>query len=652
MTPAVAAPGPGSSQAAQAAQRVLREVFGYEEFRGAQAEIVAQVLAGGDALVLMPTGGGKSLCYQVPAIVRPGAAVVVSPLIALMQDQVDAMRLLGVRAAFLNSSLDAAGAAEVVRAMTAGELDLLYVAPERLVTEGFLSLLERVDARHGLALFAIDEAHCVSQWGHDFRPEYLGLSVLAQRFPHVPRLALTATADELTRAEIRTRLVLDDAAEFVSSFDRPNIRYTVVEKSDAREQLLGFLAGDGSGPGLLGSSGIVYCASRKKVDQTAAWLGRQGLTALAYHAGLDQAERRAAQGRFQREDGVVVVATIAFGMGIDKPDVRFVAHLDLPKSIEAYYQETGRAGRDGEPAHAWMAYGFADVVLQKSWIDASDAPPEVRRVEAAKLDALLGYCEAATCRRVVLLDYFGERSGPCGNCDTCLAPPELWDATVAAQKFLSGVLRTGQRFGAAYVIDLLQGRSSPRMVQNGHDRLPTFGVGTELDAAAWRGVARQLVAHGLLRVDAQAYGALRMTEAAEPVLRGRARLDLRRAPARATTRAGRRRAAAGAAAPPGQSLAGPDADLFERLRAERRAIADEQGVPAYVVFHDATLREIATRRPTGTSELLAVPGIGAAKAQRYGDRILSVVVGAAAGAAAGEAVGESTSRPAPEADEG
>ena len=486
------------TEAGEASLRVLREVFGYTEFRGAQAEIIDQVVTGGDALVLMPTGGGKSVCYQVPAIVRPGLGVVVSPLIALMHDQVAAMRLLGVRAAFLNSSLDAAGAAEVIRAMTSGELDLLYVAPERLVTGGFLAQLDRIHAAHGIALFAIDEAHCVSQWGHDFRPEYLGLSVLAERFPDVPRLALTATADMLTRAEIRARLALGDAPEFLSSFDRPNIRYTVVEKVNARDQLLGFLAGDAETPSLIGSSGIVYCSSRKKVDQTAAWLREQGLTALAYHAGLDQAARRATQDRFQREDGVVVVATIAFGMGIDKPDVRFVAHLDLPKSIEAYYQETGRAGRDGDPAQAWMAYGLADVVLQKSWIDASDAPVEIRRVEAAKLDALLGYCEAATCRRAILLDYFGERTGPCGNCDTCLTPPELWDGTVAAQKFLSGVIRTGQRFGAGHIIDLLVGKPSPRMSELGHDQLPTFGVGAELDATAWRGVARQLVAQGLL----------------------------------------------------------------------------------------------------------------------------------------------------------
>ena len=606
--------------------RVLNDVFGYDRFRGAQAEIIDQVMTGGDALVLMPTGGGKSLCYQVPAIVTPGLGVVVSPLIALMQDQVDALRLLGVRAAFLNSSLDAQAAGDVIRSMTTGELDLLYVAPERLVSGGFLAQLDRIHAGHGIALFAIDEAHCVSQWGHDFRPEYLGLSVLAERFPDVPRLALTATADQITRAEIRDRLALGDAPEFISSFDRPNIRYTVVEKLTARDQLMGFLAGDSPETSLIGTSGIVYCSSRKKVDQTAAWLGDQGITALPYHAGLDASARRATQDRFQREEGVVVVATIAFGMGIDKPDVRFVAHLDLPKSIEAYYQETGRAGRDGEPAQAWMAYGLADVVLQRSWIDSSDAPPEIRRVESAKLDALLGYCEAATCRRVVLLDYFGERTEPCGNCDTCLVPPVLWDGTVEAQKFLSGVIRTGQRFGAGHVIDLLVGRSTERMTALEHDQLPTFGVGADLDQQAWRGVARQLVAQGLLTVDSSAHGALRVTPAAQPVLRGELRLDLRRATPRPAGRAagGRRRRGASAQTA-SAALAGADAGLFESLRTERKSIADEQGVPAYVVFHDATLREIATRRPETAEQLLDVPGIGAAKAERYGQRILAVV---------------------------
>jgi ATP-dependent DNA helicase RecQ len=448
---------------------------------------------------------------------------------------------------------------------------------------------------------------------------------LAERFPEVARIALTATADQLTRAEIRERLELGHAPMFVSSFDRPNIRYTVVEKDNARAQLLGFLNDHAQGSAPAESSGIVYCASRRKVDQTAAWLNDSGFTALPYHAGMDPAARRATQDRFQREEGLVIVATIAFGMGIDKPDVRFVAHLDLPKSMEAYYQETGRAGRDGAPAQAWLAYGLADVVLQKSWIDSSDAPPEVRRVEAAKLDALLGYCEVATCRRVVLLEYFGEPSEPCGNCDTCLAPPVLWDGTVAAQKFLSGAIRTGQRFGAGHIIDLLVGRRTDRIVDLGHDQLPTFGVGADLDAHTWRGVARQLVAHGLMSADANAYGALRVTEAATPVLRGESRLELRRATAKPAgsgrTARGRRRAAAPAAA----DLTGSQGRLFEALRTERKSIADEQGVPAYVVLHDATLREIATRRPTTSKALLEVPGIGAAKADRYGPRILAAV---------------------------
>ncbi len=599
------------------AAQVLREVFGYDGFRNDQAEIIDRVVNGGDALVLMPTGGGKSLCYQIPALVRAGTGVVVSPLIALMHDQVEALRLLGVRAAYLNSSLDAAGAADVQRRLADGEIDLLYVAPERLVTATFLASLRRLQSAHGIALFAIDEAHCVSQWGHDFRPEYLGLAVLAEEFPDVPRVALTATADALTRGEIRQRLMLADAAEFVSSFDRPNIRYTVVEKDDARRQLLGFLSG------FDGASGIVYCSSRKKVDQTAEWLRRQGITALAYHAGMDAPARRAVQDRFRREDGVVVVATIAFGMGIDKPDVRFVAHLDLPKSIEAYYQETGRAGRDGEPAHAWMAYGLNDVVLQRSWIDGSDAPPEVRRVESAKLDALLGYCETARCRRVVLLDYFGEISQPCGNCDTCLEPPQLWDATVAAQKFLSGVIRTGQRFGAGHIIDVLRGTRTERMAALGHEGLPTFGVGSDLDEWAWRSVARQLVAQRLLAADA--HGGLRVTELASPVLGGQAPLELRRPAPR--TKRGRTPSTSRSGAPDSPELSASAAALFDMLRAERKAIAEEQGVPAYVVFHDATLREMAVRRPGSVEQLLAVPGIGAAKAERYGERILTVVSG-------------------------
>src|SRR5512145_1098117 len=479
---------------------LLHTVFGYAEFRGEQAQIIDHLVAGGDALVLMPTGGGKSLCYQIPAMLRPGVGIVVSPLIALMQDQVDALLQLGVRAAFLNSSLEADAAREVQRRLFAGDLDLLYVAPERLGTESFLSMLEGVRVRHGLALFAIDEAHCVSQWGHDFRPEYIQLSVLPERFAGVPRIALTATADAITRAEIVDKLQLAQARRFVASFDRPNIRYHVVEKDNPRQQLLDFVAGHSR------QAGIVYCLSRRKVDETAQWLREHGIDALPYHAGMEQQQRRDNQQRFQREDGVVVVATIAFGMGIDKPDVRFVAHLDMPKSLEGYYQETGRAGRDGEPAEAWLAYGLADVVLLKSWIEESEAPPEQKRIESMKLDAMLGYCEAAGCRRMVLLNYFGETAQPCGNCDVCLEPPQTWDATVAAQKLFSAVLRTGSRFGAGYLIDILSGKVTERVRQLGHDRLPTFGVGADLDDLAWRSVVRQLVALGLLHSDARRYG--------------------------------------------------------------------------------------------------------------------------------------------------
>ena len=600
---------------------ILREVFGYDNFRGAQADIIAHVLGGGDALVLMPTGGGKSLCYQIPAILRPGLGVVVSPLIALMQDQVDALLQAGVRAAFLNSSLDAGSAAQVRRRARCGELDLLYVAPERLLTESFLGDLVRIRSEHGLALFAIDEAHCVSQWGHDFRPEYIQLSVLHERFPGVPRIALTATADAITRSEIRTRLALGGAREFVSSFDRPNIRYRVEEKDQPRDQLLAFLKGSGQEEGHLGEAGIVYCVSRKKVEETAAWLETKGIIALPYHAGMDAQSRRDTQRRFQLEDAVVIVATIAFGMGIDKPDVRFVAHLDLPKSLEAYYQETGRAGRDGEPAEAWMAYGLADVVLQKTWIEESQAPAEQKRIEQIKLDAMLGYCEAARCRRAVLLDYFGETIAPCGNCDVCLCPPQTWDATVPAQKLFSAILRTGQRFGAGHLIDILRGKSTPRVVDLGHDRLKTFGVGADLDDRAWRGVARQLVALGLLHADPRAYGALRLTAEAAPVLKGEKGLELRRP---SQQRIGRpaRKLRLGAMA----VSADPAAEtLFHALRAERKRIADEQGVPAFVVLHDATLRELAQLRPRDRQGLLQVSGIGAAKAERYGDRLLTVI---------------------------
>ena len=587
---------------------VLRDVFGYAAFRGVQAGVVDHVVRGGDALVLMPTGGGKSLCYQVPALVRGGTGIVVSPLIALMQDQVAALTQLGVRAAFLNSTQDAAAARAVERALVAGELDLLYVAPERLLTPGCLDLLDRAQ----LALIAIDEAHCVSQWGHDFRPEYLRLDVLRTRYPGVPRVALTATADPQTREEIVARLALVDARVFVSSFDRPNIRYTIVDKAEPREQLLRFITEEHAG-----DAGIVYCLSRRKVDETAAWLNGRGVSALPYHAGMDSAARAAHQARFQREDGLVMVATIAFGMGIDKPDVRFVAHLDLPKSIEGYYQETGRAGRDGAPADAWMTYGLADVVQQRRLIEQSEASEDYKRVSTAKLDALLGLCETAGCRRVRLLAYFGEASSPCGNCDTCLSPPQTWDATDAARKALSAIYRTGQRFGAAHVIDVLRGKDTERVLHWDHHRLQVFGLGRDLDETSWRTVFRQLVALGLARVDHDAYGGLKLTAAARPVLRGEARVEMRRAVER--TRVPRTRAARAAA------QGGGDAALLERLRAWRLDESRTQAVPAYVILHDRTLMEIAATRPGDLAALRAIAGIGARKLERYGTALVALV---------------------------
>ena len=587
----------------------LREVFGYPAFRDAQGEIVDHVAGGGDALVLMPTGGGKSLCYQLPALLRPGTGIVVSPLIALMQDQVAALTQLGVRAAFLNSTLSARAAGAVERALMAGELDLLYVAPERLLAPRTLELL----AGAKLALLAIDEAHCVSMWGHDFRPEYLQLAVLRARFPGVPRVALTATADPHTRAEILARLEMGAARVFVSSFDRPNIRYTIVDKADPRAQLLRFVREEHPG-----EAGIVYCLSRAKVDETAAWLAAQDVRAVPYHAGMDSAARAANQDRFQREDGVVVVATIAFGMGIDKPDVRFVAHLDLPRSVEGYYQETGRAGRDGLAADAWMTYGLADLVQQRRLIDLSEAGEEHKRVSAAKLDALLGLCETAGCRRVRLLAYFGESSAPCGNCDTCVDPPETWDATVPAQKALSAIYRTGQRFGAVHLIDVLRGKQGERIGRWKHDELSVFGVGADLDETAWRAVFRQLVALGLARVAHDAYGALKLTEASRAVLRGEQQVEMRRAVA------GRRRAARTRALPPGD-LAAPAVAVLERLKNWRLEQARGQGVPAYVIFHDATLAEVARRRPHDLAALAGIPGIGATKLERYGAALLELL---------------------------
>jgi ATP-dependent DNA helicase RecQ len=592
---------------------LLRRVFGYDAFRGPQQAIVEHVTAGGDALVLMPTGGGKSLCYQIPALLREGTGIVVSPLIALMQDQVEALAQLGVRAAFLNSSLDAASATAVERRLLAGELDLLYVAPERLLTSRFLDLLER----SAVALFAIDEAHCVSQWGHDFRPEYRQLDLLHARWPQVPRIALTATADPPTQREIAERLDLAQARHFVSSFDRPNIRYRVVQKDNSRRQLLDFLDGH------RGEAGIVYCLSRRKVEETAALLEAHGLAALPYHAGMDAATRARHQRRFLREDGIVMVATIAFGMGIDKPDVRFVAHMDLPKSMEGYYQETGRAGRDGEPAEAWLCYGLGDVVMLKQMIESSEAGEERKRVERHKLDALLGYCESTRCRRQLLLASFGEDyPHPCGNCDNCLTPPDTWDATVEAQKALSCVYRSGQRYGVAHLIDILRGADNERIRALGHDRLSTFGIGTDLDARQWRGIFRQLVAAGLLAVDADGHGGLRLTPDSRPVLRGERRLHLRR---EATRRGERERLRSTRTTTGGDTLSLADAGVFEHLRELRARLAKEQNVPAYVIFHDATLRAIAEFRPRSLPELASIGGIGSSKLARYGEQVLAAL---------------------------
>lgn len=627
--PVADAPLPVAAPARRVAERVgpaptplevLREVWGYDSFRGEQAAIIDTVVAGGDALVLMPTGSGKSLCYQVPALVRPGTGVVVSPLIALMQDQVDALSAAGVRAGFLNSTQDPTQRRAVERAYVEGELDLLYLAPERLRAPSTLELLDRGE----IALFAIDEAHCVSQWGHDFRPDYLQLSVLHERWPSVPRIALTATATEATHAEIAQRLDLREesgARHFVASFDRPNIQYRIVPKASPRQQLLDLLRTEHAG-----DAGIVYCLSRASVEQTADFLTAQGITALPYHAGLDRRVRSANQARFLREDGLVMVATIAFGMGIDKPDVRFVAHLDLPKSVEGYYQETGRAGRDGLPSTAWLAYGLQDVVQQRRMIDTSEGDAAHRRRLSAHLDAMLALCETVTCRRVQLLAYFGQASEPCGNCDTCLTPPETWDGTVAAQKLLSTVVRLdqrGQRYGAGHLVDILLGRETPRVQQLGHASLSVFGVGTDLSEPDWRGVVRQVLAQGLLAVDGDGYGTLRLTDAGAEVLRGGREVPLRReAPRAARTRSTRR--AAAVAVP---ELSSEATDVFELLRAWRAATAKEQGVPAYVVFHDATLREIASRLPSTLDELGSVSGVGRAKLDRYGPALLAALGG-------------------------
>jgi len=596
--------------------RILRRVFGYDAFRGNQREIIEQVIGGGDALVLMPTGGGKSLCYQIPALVRDGVGVVISPLIALMQDQVDALTTLGVRAGFLNSTQDVAARRRVESAFLAGQLDLLYLAPEALASSATIGLLDRGT----IALFAIDEAHCVAQWGHDFRPDYLALSMLHERWPAVPRIALTATATTATRAEIATRLNLENARHFVASFDRPNIQYRIVPKREPRKQLLDLLRGEHRG-----DAGIVYCLSRKSVEQTAEFLALNGIPALPYHAGLDAGTRAANQQRFLREDGQVMVATIAFGMGIDKPDVRFVAHLDLPKSIEGYYQETGRAGRDGLPSTAWLAYGLQDVVQLRKMIDSAGGDFAHRRSLAAHLDAMLALCETVQCRRVQLLAYFGQQSTPCDNCDTCVTPPESWDGTIAAQKLLSTVLRLhrerDQKFGAGQSIDILLGRKTDKVTQYRHDSLTVFGIGTELGEAGWRGVVRQLLAQGLLAVEGD-YGTLVLTESSKEVLSRQRQVMMRREPERvAASRTPKPRTAAVSSV----ELSPAAAQVFERLRTWRAATANEQGVPAYVIFHDSTLRQIAAELPSTLAELSQVSGVGDNKLARYGQQILDTL---------------------------
>jgi ATP-dependent DNA helicase RecQ len=593
------------------ARQILRSVFGYNEFRYRQSDIIRTLVEGRDALVLMPTGGGKSLCYQIPALVREGAGVVVSPLIALMQDQVDALVQLGVRAAFLNSTQDAQTQRDVEQALLDGELDLLYVAPERLLMPRMLGLLER----SRVALFAIDEAHCVSQWGHDFRREYQRLTVLHERFPAVPRIALTATADQRTREEIITQLDLADASRFLHSFDRPNIHYAISEGNNPRDRLWRFIEREHSA-----DAGIVYCLSRNKVEQVADWLCAKGRVALPYHAGLPERVRRENQGRFLREDGVIIVATIAFGMGIDKPDVRFVAHLNVPKSLEAYYQETGRAGRDGLPANAWMAYNLQDVINLRRMMNETDAEEQFRRIAHHKLEAMLGLCELTSCRRRALLAYFGERlPQPCGNCDICLQPPTTWDATEAAQQALSCVYRTGQRFGVNYVIDVLVGRQDERIQTNRHDCISTFGIGAAFKTSQWRHILRQLIAQGFLDVDADGHGAVRLTTAARPLLRGEISLQLRELPAREAA------ASAKKSARPVVALDDADQALFEALRARRLELAREQSVPPYVIFHDSTLRELASRRPLTEDEMRGISGIGEQKLARFGQAFMAVI---------------------------
>ncbi|MCF6280680.1 MAG: DNA helicase RecQ [Candidatus Polarisedimenticolaceae bacterium] len=597
----------------QSPQQILHTIFGYEQFRPLQQEIIERITNGGDALVLMPTGGGKSLCYQIPALARPGVGIVISPLIALMQDQVDALKQLGVKAAFLNSTLDFNTAREIEQAVRQGELDLLYVAPERLMTESFLALLEQTP----LALFAIDEAHCVSQWGHDFRPDYIQLSILHERFPQIPRIALTATADQRTRQEIIERLNLGSANTFLNSFDRPNIRYRITQNGggqSGKQQLLRFIRMEHPD-----DAGIVYCLSRRKVDDTAQWLRDEGFNALPYHAGLPTAVRAKNQSKFLREEGVIIVATIAFGMGIDKPDVRFVAHMNLPKSLEAYYQETGRAGRDGEPANAWMLYGLQDVIMLRQMMADSDANESHKRVEQHKLDTMLGFCEQISCRRQSLLSYFDEQmKQPCGNCDNCLEPAESWDATEAARKALSCVHRTGQRFGVNYLVDVLLGKDNERIRQFGHDRLSTYGIGQELSVEQWRNLFRQLVSNGLLSVDVEGYGGLRLSEKCRPVLRGAEKLTLRKALKKSKQERKKRSDRSRFTAPAEQAL-------WDALREKRSELAKENGVPPYVVFHDATLMEMVEYRPNNLAQMGRISGIGEKKLELYGEIFLNVL---------------------------
>lgn len=600
------------AQYQQQALHLLQTVFGYPAFRGQQEDIVGHVCAGGDALVLMPTGGGKSLCYQIPALVRDGVGVVISPLIALMQDQVDALAEVGVRAAFLNSTQTYEEASRIERLVRTGQLDLVYVAPERLMTERCLNLFQ--DSK--IALFAIDEAHCVSQWGHDFRPEYIRLSVLHEQFPDVPRIALTATADPQTRAEIVHRLQLDDAMQFVSSFDRPNIRYQIVEKTNGRKQLLDFITSEHGG-----DCGIVYCLSRKKVEETAEFLNENGVRAMAYHAGMEHAKRAANQARFLREENIVMCATIAFGMGIDKPDVRFVCHLDLPKSIEGYYQETGRAGRDGAPASAWMAYGLQDVVLQRRMIDESEADETFKRVLGTKLDAMLGLCETLSCRRVRLLDYFGEKAGPCGNCDTCLIPPVSFDGTVPVQKLLSAIYRVDQRFAAGHVIEVLRGMETERIKTWHHDSLSVYGIGADRSEQEWRAILRQVIALGLVTVDHEQYSSLKLTDAARPVLKGGQKVQLRQYQKPVKQKSSSRSSKGYVES----DLSPREQAIFDKLRWWRVETARAHDVAAYIIFNDATLREIAKARPTTLAEMRGISGVGEKKLASYGDEIVTII---------------------------